>query len=61
MPKFRVIKKLELYVELEAETAQAAYDKQLEMNDQDFVVMDCQYSVEYAATGASLDFEVEFQ
>lgn len=45
MPKFTIYKDLQLRVEVEANSAQEAFDKQLDMDDNGFKVLDCDYSV----------------
>lgn len=59
MPKFTVYKDLRLKVEVEAPTAQAAFDWQLELNDNTFEVVDCNYEV-FDAENNSVTDEVQF-
>lgn len=43
--KFTIYKDLRLKVEIDAEDAQEAYDTQLELDDNTFQVLECEYSV----------------
>lgn len=45
MPRFRIFKELLLEVTVEAPTAQEAYDQMLDMDDNQFTVLECDYDV----------------
>jgi len=56
MPAYTIRKSLELEVTVEAMTAQEAFDLQLEMDDNMFVVNECDYVV-LNEDGIELDVE----
>jgi hypothetical protein len=56
MPKFSIYKDLRLKVEVEADTAQEAYQQQLIMDDNEFEVLECDYEV-YLQDSAGGDTE----
>jgi hypothetical protein len=45
MPKHTVYKTLSLSIEIEADSAQAAFDQTLHMDDNTFTVHECDYAV----------------
>lgn len=56
--KYTITKKLDLVFEVEAESAQDAYNKMLDTDDNTFVVNDCQYEI-YDADDKEVSEEVE--
>ncbi|NLA67261.1 MAG: hypothetical protein GX856_03255 [Gammaproteobacteria bacterium] len=56
MPHFKFYKNLALRVVVEAETAREAYDRMLDMDDNTFEVVECDYEV-YTLDGDPIDPE----